>query len=39
MGGSSAINSMLYIRGHQLDYDEWAAMGNEGWSYDKVIVE
>lgn len=39
MGGSSAINSMLYIRGHQRDYDEWAAMGNKGWSYKEVFDE
>lgn len=37
MGGSSAINSMLYVRGHQRDYDEWAAMGNKGWSYKEVF--
>ncbi|NRA24241.1 MAG: FAD-dependent oxidoreductase [Oleispira sp.] len=37
MGGSSSVNGMLYIRGHQQDYDDWAALGNEGWGYDQVL--
>ncbi|KAK7090676.1 L-sorbose 1-dehydrogenase-like [Littorina saxatilis] len=37
LGGSSSINYMLYVRGHRLDYDQWAAQGCEGWSYNEVL--
>ena len=37
VGGSSSINAMMYIRGHRQDYDDWAAAGNTGWSYDDVL--
>jgi len=37
LGGGSSINTMMYMRGHASDYDEWAAMGNPGWSYADVL--
>ncbi|MBR0553048.1 GMC family oxidoreductase [Stakelama marina] len=37
LGGSSAINAMLYVRGHPWDYDNWEAMGCPGWSWDEVL--
>lgn len=37
LGGSSAINAMLYVRGHRADYDGWADLGCEGWSWDEVL--
>ncbi|WP_343518198.1 FAD-dependent oxidoreductase [Sphingomonas sp.] len=37
LGGSSAINAMLYIRGHPWDYDNWAALGATGWSWNDVL--
>jgi choline dehydrogenase-like flavoprotein len=37
LGGSSAINAMLYVRGHKTDYDGWAALGCDGWSWDDVL--
>ena len=37
LGGSSAINAMLYVRGHPSDYDGWASMGATGWEWDSVL--
>lgn len=37
MGGSSSINGMTYVRGSRQVYDDWATLGNEGWSYDDVL--
>ena len=37
LGGSSAINAMLYVRGHPSDYDEWANLGCDGWDWESVL--
>ncbi len=37
LGGCSSINAMIYIRGHRLDYDHWAALGHSGWDYESLL--
>jgi choline dehydrogenase len=37
LGGSSAINGLIYIRGQHDDYDHWAALGNAGWGHADVL--
>ena len=37
LGGSSAVNGMIYNRGIPSDFDRWAAAGNEGWSYASLL--
>ena len=38
LGGSSSINAMVYVRGHPLDYDDWAASGLPGWSWEDILL-
>lgn len=37
LGGCSSTNAMAYVRGNAGDYDEWASLGNKGWSYKEVL--
>ena len=36
LGGSSSMNAMLYVRGHPLDYEGWAANGAPGWGWEQI---
>ncbi|VWM19247.1 GMC family oxidoreductase [Burkholderia lata] len=37
MGGTSAVNGMVYIRGNPLDYERWKSLGNDGWGWEDVL--
>lgn len=37
LGGTTVHNGMMYTRGHKKDYDNWANMGNDGWSWEEVL--
>jgi choline dehydrogenase-like flavoprotein len=37
IGGSSAINAMIYMRGQAADYDHWRQLGLAGWGFDDVL--
>ena len=37
LGGSSSTNAMAYVRGNREDYNDWARLGNAGWSFDDVL--
>ena len=37
IGGSSAVNAAIALRGVPADYDEWAALGNDAWSWAEVL--
>ena len=37
IGGSGSINAMVYVRGQPRDFDDWQALGNDGWGWDEVL--
>jgi choline dehydrogenase len=37
LGGGSAINAMVFARGHRSSYDSWVSDGAEGWGFDDLL--
>lgn len=37
MGGSTSLHAMMYVRGSNRDFDEWSALGADGWSFEDVL--
>ena len=37
IGGSSAVNGMIYLRGQREDFEHWTRLGCTGWDYDSVL--
>ena len=37
LGGSSSTNAMAYVRGNRNDYDHWADVSDESWSYENIL--
>lgn len=37
VGGSMAVNGMIYVRGQAADFNKWAQLGNPGWAYDDIL--
>ena len=37
IGGSGSINAMVHVRGQPHDFEDWAALGNQGWGWDDVL--
>lgn len=37
LGGSSAINYLMYVRGSRGDYDGWESLGNKGWGWEGMV--